>query len=173
MAGFTAGFWACSEGDSSPADCVTEQCLSERYGDFNADSANLANSQVPSPNSNSTIADSANAGGTPADSSAANIPETSPDSAGTVFQDTTFSNTNDSIPGNSYTPKDSTADTSAVQSSSDVATDISSSSEETQQPEAKPRFVEDHRDECQIGNIPTSINFSKSEWIDWETPALN
>lgn len=34
------GLWACGEDNDSTTACVTEQCLIDQYGEFNADSAN-------------------------------------------------------------------------------------------------------------------------------------
>ena len=43
-----AGFWACGdENNAAATECVTEQCLIDQYGAFNADSANTANQQNP------------------------------------------------------------------------------------------------------------------------------
>ena len=43
-----AGFWACGDDNSTAStECVTEQCLIDKYGSFNADSANAANQQNP------------------------------------------------------------------------------------------------------------------------------
>ena len=42
-----AGFWACGDENSTASECVTEQCLIEKYGQYNADSANAANQQNP------------------------------------------------------------------------------------------------------------------------------
>ena len=43
-----AGFWACGDDNNTAStECVTEQCLIDKYGEFNADSANAANQQNP------------------------------------------------------------------------------------------------------------------------------
>ena len=39
-----AGFWACGDDNNTAStECTTEQCLVDKYGEFNADSANAAN----------------------------------------------------------------------------------------------------------------------------------
>ena len=46
-----AGFWACGDDNNTAStECVTEQCLIDKYGEFNADSANAANPQNPNDN---------------------------------------------------------------------------------------------------------------------------
>ena len=157
-----AGFWACSDENTAATDCVTEQCLIDKYGEFNADSANLANQQP-------SIIDSeaANAGLSDPGAGAAEPGSSSPTDPSVLPQDTavTANNppaSNDSIPNNSYTPSSSSTSESAAGTSSETAAEISSSSEEiTPPPAEKPTFVEDHRSECQIGDIPKSVDNAK------------
>ena len=52
------GFWACGdENNTAATECVTEQCLIEKYGAFNADSANAANQQNPNGDSIPSVLD--------------------------------------------------------------------------------------------------------------------
>ena len=156
--------------NTTTAECVTEQCLIEKYGEFNADSANLANQQIPTVDPGETIADGSNITDTPTDPSETVIPEPVVTPQDSSLAEGPADVQNDTIPYNSYTPTDTSntnpKDTSAtepgVESSAEVAPEISSSSEETTPPPAeKPSFVEDHRSECQIGNIPTSVDNAK------------
>ena len=166
VAVIAAGFWACSDDNTAGTECVTEQCLIDKYGEFNADSANLANQQVPVADPGTEIADGPNVVNTPADSSGTVSQEPAVTPQDSNQTDGPANVQNDSIPNNSYTSSSSSAsvpaDTSVAQSSADVAPEVSSSSEETTPPPAeKPSFVEDHRSECQIGDIPTSVNNAK------------
>ncbi|OWV26949.1 hypothetical protein B7988_01915 [Fibrobacter sp. UWB1] len=170
-----AGFWACGDENTTATECTTEQCLIDKYGEFNADSANLANQQTPVETIDFEINEGPNVIDVPADSSGATSQE-----PGTTPQDSNQTGNpvdvqNDSIPNNSYTSSSSLASEPVVGSSSsghhhhtssssvgDVKPAESSSSEEEVIPPTPGNdFVEDHRSECQIGNIPTSVNNAK------------
>ena len=162
VAVIAAGFWACSDDNTTTAECVTEQCLIEKYGEFNADSANLANQQTPTVDPGESIADNPSIIDTPADPSGTTTPEPviTPQDSNQTGDPTDIQN--DSIPNNSYTLSSSSTTEPVAESSSETAPEISSSSEEiTPPPAEKPSFVEDHRSECQIGDIPTSVNNEK------------
>lgn len=169
------GFWACGDENTTATDCTTEQCLIDKYGEFNADSANLANQQTHNADSGLGISDGPNVIDTPTDSSGNVNPEpivTPQDSSQT---DSLANAQNDSIPNNSYTSSSSLTSEPVVGSSSsghhhhtssssvgDVKPAESSSSEEVIiPPTPENNFVEDHRSECQIGNIPSSVNNAK------------
>ena len=169
------GFWACGDENTTATDCTTEQCLIDKYGEFNADSANLANQQTHNADSGLGISDGPNVIDTPTDSTGSVNQEpvvTPQDSSQT---DSLANAQNDSIPNNSYTlSSSSTIEPVVVSSSSghhhhtssssagDVNPAESSSSEEVIIPPTPGNdFVEDHRSECQIGNIPTSVNNAK------------
>ena len=169
------GFWACGDENTTATDCTTEQCLIDKYGEFNADSANLANQQTHNADSGLGISDGPNVIGTPTDSSGNVNPEpivTPQDSNQTGDP---AGAQNDSIPNNSYTSSSSLTSEPVVGSSSsghhhhtssssagDVKPAESSSSEEEVIPPTPGNdFVEDHRSECQIGNIPSSVNNAK------------
>jgi len=170
-----AGFWACGDENTTATECTTEQCLIDKYGEFNADSANLANQQTPVETIDFEINEGPNVIDVPADSSGATSQE-----PGTTPQDSNQAGNpvdvqNDSIPNNSYTSSSSLASEPVVGSSSsghhhhtssssagDVKPAESSSSEEEVIPPTPGNdFVEDHRSECQIGNIPSSVNNAK------------
>lgn len=171
-----AGFWACGDENTTATECTTEQCLIDKYGEFNADSANLANQQTPVETIDFEINEGPNVIDVPADSSGATSQE-----PGTTPQDSNQTGNpvdvqNDSIPNNSYTSSSSLTSEPDVESSSsghhhhrsssssvgDVnPVESSSSEEEVIPPTPGNDFVEDHRSECQIGNIPTSVNNAK------------
>lgn len=169
------GFWACGDENTTATECTTEQCLIDKYGEFNADSANLANQQTPVETIDFEINEGPNVIDVPSDSSGATTQEpvvTPRDSSQT---DSLANAQNDSIPNNSYTSSSSLTSEPVVGSSSsghhhhtssssagDVKPAESSSSEEEVIPPTPGNdFVEDHRSECQIGNIPTSVNNAK------------
>ncbi len=169
------GFWACGDENTTATECTTEQCLIDKYGEFNADSANLANQQTHNADSGLGISDGLNVIDTPTDSTGSVNQEpvvTPQDSSQT---DSLANAQNDSIPNNSYTSSSSLTSEPVVGSSSSghhhhtsssSAGDVnpaesSSSEEEVIPPTPGNDFVEDHRSECQIGNIPTSVNNAK------------
>ena len=169
------GFWACGDENTTATECTTEQCLIDKYGEFNADSANLANQQTPVETIDFEINEGPNVIDVPSDSSGATTQEpvvTPQDSSQT---DSLANAQNDSIPNNSYTSSSSLTSETVVGSSSsghhhhtssssagDVKPAESSSSEEEVIPPTPGNdFVEDHRSECQIGNIPSSVNNAK------------
>ncbi len=169
------GFWACGDENTTATECTTEQCLIDKYGEFNADSANLANQQTPIETIDFEINEGPNVIDTPTDSTGSVNQEpvvTPQDSSQT---DSLANAQNDSIPNNSYTSSSSLTSEPVVGSSSsghhhhtssssagDVKPAESSSSEEEVIPPTPGNdFVEDHRSECQIGNIPTSVNNAK------------
>lgn len=171
-----AGFWACGDENTTATECTTEQCLIDKYGEFNADSANLANQQPPVETIDFEINEGPNVIDVPADSSGATTQE-----PGSTPQDSNQTGNpvdvqNDSIPNNSYTSSSSLTTEPVVASSSsghhhhrsssssvgDVnPVESSSSEEEVIPPTPGNDFVEDHRSECQIGNIPTSVDNAK------------
>lgn len=171
-----AGFWACGDENTTATECTTEQCLIDKYGEFNADSANSANQQTPVETIDFEINEGPNVIDVPSDSSGATSQE-----PGTTPQDSNQTGNpvdvqNDSIPNNSYTSSSSLTSEPVVgssssghhhhRSSSSSAGDVkpaesSSSEEEVIPPTPGNDFVEDHRSECQIGNIPTSVNNAK------------
>ena len=115
----------------------------DQYGAFNADSANAA-SQNPNNGQNGDLSgDGSNIGNL---SSGASVPD---------------SNSSSSQQEANFQDQSSSSLEQINYSSSLEENIVSSSSEEAGQSEAKPNFVEDHRSECQIGDIPTSANNAK------------
>jgi hypothetical protein len=170
-----AGFWACGDENTTATECTTEQCLIDKYGEFNADSANLANQQTPVETIDFEINEGPNVIDVPSDSSGATSQEPVVTPQDSSQADSLANAQNDSIPNNSYTLSSASTEEPAVVSSSsghhhhtssssagDVKPAESSSSEEVIIPPTPGNdFVEDHRSECQIGNIPSSVNNAK------------
>lgn len=171
-----AGFWACGDENTTATECTTEQCLIDKYGEFNADSASLANQQTPVETIDFEINEGPNVIDVPSDSSGATSqePVVTPQDSNQTGNPVDIQN--DSIPNNSYTSSSSLASEPVIgssssghhhhRSSSSSAGDVkpaesSSSEEEVIPPTPGNDFVEDHRSECQIGNIPTSVNNAK------------
>ena len=149
VAVIASGFWGCDDDKSASAACVTEQCFVDQYGAYNADSANAANQQ--------TLPDFNN----PTDPTALN-PEagtTVPFDLGEQIPESSSVTIIDAESSTDTTPIASSA-AEYIQSSSETSIE-SSSSEEAIIPEPTDSFVEDHRSECPIGNIPTSVNNAK------------
>lgn len=153
------GIWACGDDSSSPtAECVTEECLIEKYGEFNADSANKAmqDSILAALSMSSAAID-------PMSSGAQNpFGDTLPPFMSSAV-DPVVSSSSDVIPGvssASVIPGVSSGMVIGVSSSSIAPVVVSSSSVEVVIPQA-PEFKEDHRSECAIGNIQTSVNNAK------------
>ncbi|MBO7511591.1 MAG: hypothetical protein J6T54_01270, partial [Fibrobacter sp.] len=112
------GFWACGDENTTATDCTTEQCLIDKYGEFNADSANLANQQTPAVNTDTGTSDGPNVIDVPTDSTGTVNQEpvvTPQDSSQT---DSLANAQNDSIPNNSYTLSSSSTLEPVVASSS-------------------------------------------------------
>lgn len=175
MAGLAFGMLACSdEGNSSSAECTTQECIEQQlidqYGEFNADSANqalqdsinaalqnlLGGDTVPTDFGNgedplsSAVVDPLSSGAVAPASSDAVVPGSS---------DAVVPGSSDAVvPGSSAVVVPGSS--AAVNPGSSAAVVASSSSVEVVVPQA-PEFKEDHRDECQIGDIPSSVNNAK------------
>ena len=134
------GIWACGE-DTSPVECTTQECM-EGSGVQPGDS-------LTPPSSDAGIVPGLSSEGGIAVSSATEPPLSS-DAVGPA-------SSADALPGSSAVIETSSA---SLPTESSAAEPVVSSSSEAVQPEA-PAFVEDHRSECQIGNIPTSVNNAK------------
>lgn len=160
------GLWACGEDNNSTTACVTEQCLIDQYGEFNADSANKA------------LEDSilAAQGGSSSSSwtvYSAERPDTK--EAGEELELGESSSSEAEVACGPQTPWACVSSSSLIlpepsssshrhhhsSSSSVDLPPVSSSSVVVVPPTPANDFVEDHRSECQIGNIPTSVNNAK------------
>lgn len=168
MAGLAFGLWACGDDNgANSAECTTEECLIQKYGEFNVDSANQAlQDSIKALLGDSLFqggefllssgaADPTSSGAVVLGSSDAVAPGSSdaliPASSGSVEPASS-----DAVPGSSAVVGLSSA---AIPASSDAVVE-SSSSAEVIVPQA-PSFKEDYRDECTIGNIPESVNNAK------------
>lgn len=145
------GFWACGDDNNTAStECVTEQCLIEKYGAFNADSANAVNQQNP----DNIPVDQQN----PQDQN--NPLEGSSDSSipfNQGQQEPVSSSAEESVPessSESMLPTESSSSHHHHLSSSSKADSIESSSSETTTPEPGDTFKEDFRDECPVSSIP-------------------
>ena len=149
-----AGFWACGDDNNTAAtECITEQCLVDKYGAFNADSANAANPQNP-------FGD-----------------QTTPETGGQASSDSSDNPNITDIPNSSESqlqpPQDTTSSSSATPESSEAGTPLSSSSLAVQRssssaevaassssevvvvpPTPGSDFKEHFRDECPVASIP-------------------
>lgn len=148
------GLWACGENDNAnvgPENCTTPECLAEQE--------NNPASSATVPLSEETVSSSSFTGPEPhylgdqddstqVKSSSSVLPLESSSSA--------------VVPGSSALPPvvSSSSHRHRSSSSSAVKPEVSSSSVEVVPP-TPGDFVEDHRSECQIGNIPTSVNNAK------------
>ncbi len=149
------GLWACGENDNAnvgPENCTTPECLAEQE--------NNPASSATVPLSEETVSSSSFTGPEPhylgdqddstqVKSSSSVLPLESSSSA--------------VVPGSSALPPvvSSSSHRHHSSSSSAVKPEVSSSSVEVVPPTPGNDFVEDHRSECQIGNIPTSVNNAK------------
>ena len=149
------GLWACGENDNAnvgPENCTTPECLAEQE--------NNPASSATVPLSEETVSSSSFTGPEPhylgdqddstqVKSSSSVLPLESSSSA--------------VVPGSSALPPvvSSSSHRHRSSSSSAVKPEVSSSSVEVVPPTPGNDFVEDHRSECQIGNIPTSVNNAK------------
>ena len=151
LAGLAFGLWACGDDNNVATGCVTEQCLLEQYGEFNADSAN----QV--------LQDSINAA--QGLNSSAFMPSSAADPLSSPFEPASSGDvgaeSSSSIPFNISSGLVPPVSSDGAPSSSSVAPAVLESSSSEVAPEPAPTFVEDHRSECQIGDIPKSVNNAK------------
>ncbi|MBP5440703.1 MAG: hypothetical protein J6Y14_07305 [Fibrobacter sp.] len=169
------GLWACGDDSSSSAECLTSDCGTQ--AGLSSDAADLGLSSsvdVAGTSSSSFVIDSlvlppppldgpdvvvidslSSAGTGPVVSSSATAPLSS---AGPVAT---------SSSGHHHRSSSSTTVPPVQSSSAVIMPPASSSSEatpassETAPQQVANDFVEDHRSECQIGNIPTSVNNAK------------
>ncbi len=177
MAVVSFGLWACGDDNtSSPAECLTPDCsaqtgLSSEGADFGLSSSAIvpdagvsSSSDGSVPMSVATLSspsiadgpnvvhDSLSSAAGPVVGSSGSAPLSSPalSSAGAVAT---------SSSGHRHRSSSSATEPPPAQSSSAVAPVSSSATEPP--PSTVKDFVEDHRSECQIGNIPSSVNNAK------------
>ena len=174
VAAVSLGLWACGDDAASSAECLTSNCgaqagLSSEVADFGLSSSATVPDGVSSPSAGDVpmsvatmsspsgaegpdivVLDSLSSAAGPVAGSSDSAPLSSPalSSAGPVVASSATVQATSS----------SAVTIPPVASSSSVVTPASS--ESTPQPVANA-FVEDHRSECQIGDIPKSVNNSK------------
>lgn len=160
------GLWACGEDNNSTTACVTEQCLIDQYGEFNADSANKALED-------SILA--AQGGSSSSSWTVYSAERPDPNEAGEELELGESSSSEAEVACGPQTPWACVSSSSLIlpepsssshrhhhsSSSSVDLPPVSSSSVVVVPPTPGNDFVEDHRSECQIGNIPTSVNNAK------------
>ncbi|MCQ2062413.1 MAG: hypothetical protein MJY99_03645 [Fibrobacter sp.] len=188
LASVAFGLWACGdESNASSAECTTQECLEkallDEFGEFNADSANQALlDSINAALQNMAGGDSTSASGNVVDnpqggeqtgtttgdtSSIGENPLTPTDSGSVNPNQPVVSDSGKTVA--SDTTKPVTVDTTHhvenpfAKSSSSVVVPVvvSSSSVVPETPVTTTTFKEDHRDECQIGDIPSSVNNAK------------
>ncbi|MBR2090397.1 MAG: hypothetical protein IJ905_08565 [Fibrobacter sp.] len=163
------GLWACGDDSTSSAECLTPDCFAQAGSSSDAVDVGLSSATVPDLGlSSSSAADEPK--------SVASMSFSTSDGPDVVVIDSLSSSEAGPVAGSSASAPLSSAapdaasssghrhrsSSSAVEapvSSSEVVV-ASSSSEAAPQPVANA-FVEDHRSECQIGNIPSSVNNAK------------
>ncbi|WP_290740051.1 hypothetical protein [Fibrobacter sp. UBA3718] len=140
------GIWACGE-DTSPVECTTPECLGDQGGLSSAGDSLLGSSSSRSvlEISHETFEDGDTVEVSPL-SSAGLLPPTESSSSAALPP-----------PSSAVVVSSSSSHHHFFSSSAEL---VVSSSSSAAQPES-PSFVEDHRSECQIGNIPTSVNNAK------------
>ena len=143
-----AGFWACGDENSTASECVTEQCLIEKYGQYNADSANAANQQNPNGDSIPSLLDPNSPLG----------PNTLVDPNNPQIPNEPASSSDTGIPQPESSDAAPIVGSSSSHhhwgSSSSEATLTESSSSEAAVVNPGDTFKEDFRDECPVTNIP-------------------
>ena len=144
------GLWACGEDSNvGPETCTTPECLAAQENDPGASSAVIPGEELSSSSAAGDVTPPSSGAVPPAESSGSVQP---PESSGAV-EPPVSSEAVPPVSSESVPPESGSS--AALPASSEAA---SSSSEVVQQ---SPAFVEDHRSECQIGNIPTSVNNAK------------
>ena len=159
------GLWACGDDAmTSAAQCTTKECL-EQVGQS---SGIISGGESSSSSATETLAESSSDGasGEVASSSSESLDgstsgsSSSKDVASSSSAKSPFSSSSDALPGSSSDAVSSSSHGHHHSSSSATKPEVSSSSESTP-PTPVNEFVEDHRSECQIGDIPTSVNNAK------------
>ena len=158
------GLWACGDDAmTSAAQCTTKECLEQVGQSYGY----LPGENSSSSSATETLAESSSDGasGEVASSSSESLDgstsgsSSSKDVASSSSAKSPFSSSSSVL----IMPMPSSSSRANPQSSSSEKISSaaeSSSSEAEAQPES-PSFVEDHRSECQIGNIPSSVNNAK------------
>ena len=156
------GLWACGdEAVTSAAQCTTKECL-EQVGQS---AGIISGGESSSSSATETLAESSSDGasGEVASSSSESLDgstsgsSSSKDVASSSSAKSPFSSSSSVL----IMPMPSSSSRANPQSSSSATKPEVSSSSESTPPTPVNEFVEDHRSECQIGDIPTSVNNAK------------
>lgn len=150
-----AGFWACGDDNSTAStECVTEQCLIDKYGSFNADSANAANQQNPVDTGAASQGQDAPFNGDPATNPYGTPADTS--GAGVLSQDPTLQSSSGNLSPESSDAlrAESSSSHKHHASSFSEASLTESSSSEAAVVNPGGTFKEHFRDECPVASIP-------------------
>ena len=156
------GLWACGdEAVTSAAQCTTKECL-EQVGQS---SGIISGGESSSSSATETLAESSSDGasGEVASSLSESLDgstsgsSSSKDVASSSSAKSPFSSSSSVL----IMPMPSSSSRANPQSSSSATKPEVSSSSESTPPTPVNEFVEDHRSECQIGDIPTSVNNAK------------
>ena len=161
------GLWACGdEAVTSAAQCTTKECLEQVGQSAGIISGGESSSSSYAENSVESSSDDGSGSQGPDSSADAQSPTSSSDvaiSSGASSSSVLgpqLSSSSDALPGSSSDAVSSSSRGHHHSSSSATKPEVSSSSESTP-PTPVNEFVEDHRSECQIGDIPTSVNNAK------------
>ena len=156
------GLWACGDDAmTSAAQCTTKECL-EQVGQS---AGVISGGESSSSSATETLAESSSDGasGEEASSSSESLDgstsgsSSSKDVASSSSAKSPFSSSSSVL----IMPMPSSSSRANPQSSSSATKPEVSSSSESTPPTPVNEFVEDHRSECQIGDIPTSVNNAK------------
>ena len=156
------GLWACGDDAmTSAAQCTTKECL-EQVGQS---AGIISGGESSSSSATETLAESSSDGasGEVASSSSESLDgstsgsSSSKDVASSSSAKSPFSSSSSVL----ITPMPSSSSRANPHSSSSATKPEVSSSSESTPPTPVNEFVEDHRSECQIGDIPTSVNNAK------------
>ena len=156
------GLWACGDDAmTSAAQCTTKECL-EQVGQS---AGVISGGESSSSSATETLAESSSDGasGEVASSSSESLDgstsgsSSSKDVASSSSAKSPFSSSSSVL----IMPMPSSSSRANPQSSSSATKPEVSSSSESTPPTPVNEFVEDHRSECQIGDIPTSVNNAK------------
>ena len=167
MAVAAFGLWACgNEAVTSAAQCTTKECLEQVGQSAGIISGGESSSSSYAENSVESSSDDGSGSQGPDSSADAQSPTSSSDvaiSSGASSSSVLgpqLSSSSDALPGSSSDAVSSSSRGHHHSSSSATKPEVSSSSESTP-PTPVNEFVEDHRSECKIGNIPSSVNNAK------------
>lgn len=156
------GLWACGdEAVTSAAQCTTKECLEQvgqSYGYLPGDASSSSTAtENPAESSSDGAAGEVVSSSSGAVDGSTSGSSSSENAASSSSLKSPFSSSSSVL----IMPMPSSSSRSHHRSSSSATKPEVSSSSESMPPTPVNEFVEDHRSECQIGNIPTSVNNAK------------